>query len=75
MVRRKSIDFRRATSSAVVPNPFSTNTWFNAVGAAAIASGVLVCPRVKMPPESAVIIGNPDCARSKRSAVRPPQPV
>ena len=35
----KSIALRRAVSSAAVPNPFSTSTWFSAVGAGAIDSG------------------------------------
>jgi hypothetical protein len=39
MVRRKSIELRRATSAADVVNPFKTRTWFKAVGAGAIASG------------------------------------
>ena len=54
---------RRATSSAAVPKPLSTSTWLSAVGAGAIDSGLVVWPRVKMPPDSAVIVGKPDaCA-------------
>ena len=38
-------------------------------------NGVVVCPRVKMPPESAVITGYPEACASNRSAARPPHPV
>ena len=60
MVRRSVHRVAARDLVGAVPKPFRTSTWLSAVGAAAIDSGVVVWPRVKMPPDSAVIIGKPD---------------
>ena len=61
MVRRKSIELRRATASGVELKPLRTRTWLSGVGAAEIASARVERPIAKtVEPATEVIIGNVD---------------